>query len=489
MNDSADRTAEQALGAARIDSFPYRHRVADVMRGPVIGVPPQTPLAEASRIMIRERVGSLIVTVTDGRAVGIVTERDIIGALADKGGGAGAATVSDIMSSPVATVPSDAFLFVAFGRMPRLGINHLLAVDVDGRPVGMISASSLMRLRSTEALVIGDEVAGAENAGQLAHAFARLPVLARSLRAESVEALVVTGAISALIREMTARAAELAVRDMADAGWGAAPAPWCVLVLGSGGRGESALAADQDNAIVHEGSPADDAWFAEAGRRIAETLAAAGLPKCKGGVMAMNPEWRRSLAGWREEIGRWIRKKEGEALLSVDIFFDFAPAFGDRTLAERLRAEALEATSHAPMFLRMLAAELETKGTAIGPFGFFRTEQGRIDIKRGGFMPIVAAARILALKHRIPACGTVARIESLAAKGALGPADAESLIRAYKMLLGFLVEQQALDIAAGLAPSPRIEPGRLPAIRRRALREALRTGAAVGEIVQGPLSG
>ncbi len=484
--------ADQTPSLARVDSFPYRHRVAEVMRGPVIGVPPQTPLAEASRIMIRDRIGSLIVLGADGRAAGIATERDIIGALADRGGGAAQSPIAHVMSSPVASVPEDAWLFVAFGRMPRLGINHLLAIDADGRPVGMISASSLMRLRSTEALIIGDEIAGADDAAGLARAFGRLPLLTRALGAEGVEALVVTGAIAAIVRETTARAAELAQRGMADDGWGPPPAPWCVLVLGSGGRGESALAADQDNAIVyddgHEGSSAADAWFAEAGQRIAEILSQAGLPKCKGGVMAANPEWRRSLAGWREEIGRWIGKKEGEALLNVDIFFDFAPVYGDRALAERLRTAALDAASRAPLFLRLLAAELETKGTALGPFGFFRTEQGRIDIKRGGFMPIVAAARVMALKHRVARTGTLDRLDALVAQGRLGAADAERMIRACKILLGLLLEQQIEDIAAGRAPSAWVEPGRLPALRRKALRESLRAGEAIGAIVQGPLS-
>ena len=125
------------------------------MRGPVIGVSPETPLAEASRTMIREKIGSLIVLDGGGRAAGIATERDILGALANLGAAAAQTPIARVMSSPVASVSADAFLFVAFGRMPRLGINHLLAVDPDGRPVGMISASSLMRLRSTATLTWG----------------------------------------------------------------------------------------------------------------------------------------------------------------------------------------------------------------------------------------------------------------------------------------------------------------------------------------------
>src|SRR5690606_32195369 len=132
-------------------------------------------------------------------------------------------------------------------------------------------------------------------------------------------------------------AAEGMVRD----GHGPAPAPWCYLVLGSGGRGESLLAADQDNAIVHDGRAEDDAWFAELGRRASETLDEAGIPYCRGGVMAMNEAWRRSLADWRRQIDRWVAKAEGESLLNVDIFYDFQPVYGDRALAEALRTHAV----------------------------------------------------------------------------------------------------------------------------------------------------
>ncbi|MSO85403.1 MAG: CBS domain-containing protein [Rhodospirillales bacterium] len=161
MSDRPGPAPPQSREAARLDSFPYRHRVADVMRGPVVTVPPETPLAEASRTMIRERIGSLVVTDAEGAVRGIATERDFLRALAEMGPGAADAPISRVMSSPVATTLADSFLFVAFGRMPRLGVNHLLAVDARGWPVGMVSASALMRLRSTEALVIGDKVAAA----------------------------------------------------------------------------------------------------------------------------------------------------------------------------------------------------------------------------------------------------------------------------------------------------------------------------------------
>ena len=80
-------------------------------------------------------------------------------------------------------------------------------------------------------------------------------------------------------------------------------------VLGSAGRGESLLAMDQDNALVFaDGEPdgAEDRWFAALGAHVADILHEVGVPYCKGGVMAKNPQWRGSLATWRERIADWI---------------------------------------------------------------------------------------------------------------------------------------------------------------------------------------
>jgi signal-transduction protein with cAMP-binding, CBS, and nucleotidyltransferase domain len=472
----------------RIDSFPYRHRIADVMSHPVVTAPPTATIGAASQIMITERVGSLIVVDGEGRAAGIATERDILRAVALHGAAAADTPLAEVMSRPVYTVPADAFVFVAFGRMPRLGVRHLLVVDDAGRPAGVVSVSVLMQLRASRALVIGDEIACADNAAALANVWQRIPALVGALRQEGVEGLDITAVISAILRDLTARTAELAEQSMAETGWGPAPARWCVLVLGSGGRGESALTPDQDNAIVHAGTEADDAWFAEAGRRIAETLDLAGIPLCKGGVMAMNAAWRRSLTGWQQEIDRWIRKKEGESLLNVDIFFDSTAAMGDRTLAAELRRYAVAAASRAPLFLRMLATDLEDMHSSLGPFGILRTEQGRFDIKRGGFLPIVTAARIMALKNGSHALATNDRLTALSTQGAINAADAGNLIRSYGFLMHTLLDQQTADIAAGVKPSTRVDPRRLSPASRAVLRAALRHADLAAEIVQGAFS-
>ena len=59
---------------ARIDSFPYRHRLREVMSTPVLTATDSLTLNEAVRKMYEARVSSIVGVDADGRAAGIFTE-------------------------------------------------------------------------------------------------------------------------------------------------------------------------------------------------------------------------------------------------------------------------------------------------------------------------------------------------------------------------------------------------------------------------------
>ena len=469
---------------ARIDSFPYRHRVADVMTAPAVTVAGTAGLADAVSEMRRRGISSLLVVDGDGRPDGILTERDVLTAIVAHGAEALSRPVSAHLSRPVQAVPADAYLFTAIARMDRLGIRHLAVTDgLDGRLAGVVSARALLRQRAGTALVLGDEIAQARDGRDMAAVKARLPELAGALLAEQVPVLDVAGVISAVYRDISARAAVLSE---------AAPAPWCYLVLGSGGRGESLLSADQDNAIVHGGSGggsgADDAWYAELGGRASDLLDQAGIPYCKGKVMASNAAWRHDLGEWRRRVDGWVEKPSPESLLSVDIFYDFQPVHGDFALAGELRRHAVQAARSSPLFLALLAEQLRDRGAPLGLFGRIVTEAGRVDLKRGGTMPIVAGARVLALRCGSAAVATLPRLQAAVAAGHLNEGDAAALGGALEVLMELILEQQILDVAAGLEPSPRVETKRLPAPRRARLKSALKSVQTVDYAIHAALS-
>ncbi|MGE0121176.1 MAG: DUF294 nucleotidyltransferase-like domain-containing protein [Dongiaceae bacterium] len=468
---------------AGIDSYPYRHRVADIMSRPPITAAPEMTLVDAARRMQEAGIGALLSVDDSGRPRGILTERDLLAAVAAQGAAALAKPISAFAQSPVHAVTADDYLFTAIARMDRLKIRHLAVVDpATGALVGVVSARALLQQRAQKALALGDEIAVIDRAAAMADLYRRLPDLAADLLQDGLTAVATAAVLSAVLRDISARAAALAEGAMA----GPAPAAWCFLVLGSGGRGESLLAPDQDNAIVHDAAE-DDPWFAEVGKRAADFLDRAGILYCRGGVMAMNRDFRHSLAGWRKRIAGWVERPDGANLLNADIFFDFRPVHGSFALAGRLRELALEA-AQSPPFLAMLGAAVSDMGTPLGLLGGFRTEEGRVDLKRGGLLPLVSAARVMALHNRSAALDTGGRLAAAVAAGHLSPDDETQLTEAHELLLRLILKQQIADIGAGIAPSARIVVARLDKIVRSRLRQALRRIAQVDWTVRDSLT-
>ncbi len=477
----AQADAERTLH--RIDSYPYRHRVRDVMRAPAQFISPEATLGEALSRLMAERISSLYVRPFSGddenppaTETGIVTERDILRAIAAQGSAALALPVGQFMSRPLAVVPADAFVYRAVGRMSRLNVRHLGVADEAGRVIGALSARDLLRLRAGEAISLGDEIDVAADVHALAAAWARLPGVAASLVDEAVTARDVAAVISRELGALTRQAAVIAEARMRDAGLGDPPCSFAVAVLGSGGRGESLLAMDQDNALVFaEGRPGGpaDAWFERLGTHIADILHEAGVPYCKGGIMASSPQWRGSIATWQERVADWIRRSTPEALMSVDIFFDMRPVHGDGGMCTSLWRSGFDAAKGEVGFAKLLADAAGSVHPGLSLFGGFKTAEGRIDLKKTGLFAIVTTARVLAIRYHVVERSTPARLAGVKALGIGGAHDLEALIEAQGTFLDLILMQQVTDVARGTPPSNAVVVKGLSRRDRERLRAAL----------------
>ncbi len=474
--------------AAKLDSYPYRHRLSDVMARPPVTADGDISLSRACAVMEETGASSVLVLEEDGTLAGIVTETDIVARIARQGSAALSRPLSEIMTTPVPSLEGTCFLYRALARMERFGIRHMAVTDAAGRPIGIITPRHLLKMRSRQAVMIGDDVAQAQSAADLARSRQALPQLAAELRQEDVSAATVAGTISGVVRDMTQRGAELTETALAADGWGPPPAAYALLVLGSAGRGESLLAFDQDNALVHTGDPSADAWFAEFGRRLNDLLDQAGILLCKGEVMVRNPAWRRSLEDWRREVHSWVFQPKMETVLKVDIFFDMVFVHGDRALAARLRAESLEEARKSAFFQQFLEQNIARIGSPLGLLGRLTTEQGRVDAKKYGLLPLVSTARARSLGAGIDEVSTRERFRSLAAKDKLHAEDLASLLDAHEAILGILLDQQMSDIRAGYPPGTTVAPAALPRRQRARLKRAFERikllGALQGTVMQ-----
>ncbi len=185
--------------------------------------------------MAERRISSLLVgdSLQDSDALGIVTERDVLRALAREGGGGVRPAGRGGRQPAAADGAGGRADLPAIGRMANRNVRHLAALDAQDAVSGILTTRDLLKLRASSAIALGDDIDSAVTVPELARAFAKLPAMARALVAESVPARGVAAVIAREIGALTRRAAQMAEEQMAEAGQGPAPCAYAVLVLGS----------------------------------------------------------------------------------------------------------------------------------------------------------------------------------------------------------------------------------------------------------------
>ena len=122
--------------------------IAKVLQGKgraVETIAADAPLTAAVDRLGEKRIGALPV-VEDGRIVGIVSERDVIYCLRDRGREALDLALSEVMSAPAITVDSQTDVLHALALITERRIRHLPVVD-GGAIRGIVSIGDLVKYR------------------------------------------------------------------------------------------------------------------------------------------------------------------------------------------------------------------------------------------------------------------------------------------------------------------------------------------------------
>ncbi len=99
---------------------------------------------EAAIKMSDKNVSSLVVLDDNGRAVGIITERDLARRVCTKDIPSSSVTVENVISSPVKTVSPETRIDEVADLMVRNILRHLVVVDKNQEPVGITSATDIV---------------------------------------------------------------------------------------------------------------------------------------------------------------------------------------------------------------------------------------------------------------------------------------------------------------------------------------------------------
>lgn len=119
--------------------------VNQVMRKGVIVVDSGMPIVKCAEKMASNKIGSVVV-MEKGKAIGIVTERDMVRKVVSKGRKAStSAPIKKIMSTPIRVISKEKSVTEAVALMRRYGIKRLPVVDAQKKLVGIVTDSDITR--------------------------------------------------------------------------------------------------------------------------------------------------------------------------------------------------------------------------------------------------------------------------------------------------------------------------------------------------------
>lgn len=128
--------------------------VSEIMNETVITMDINTEIPVIAREMVRQDVGSVIIT-RDGKAVGIITERDLVRDIITKDKKPGKVHASKILSSPLVTVKPGTNIIEASELMLKSDIKRLPVLE-NGDIVGIVSNTDVLMVTPGLSTILKD---------------------------------------------------------------------------------------------------------------------------------------------------------------------------------------------------------------------------------------------------------------------------------------------------------------------------------------------
>ncbi len=115
----------------------------------VLTIEPTAALSAATKLLAQRRIGALVVTGADHRIVGIISERDIVRALGERGAQVLDAPVAEVMTRKVVTCSERDTTAELMEQMTAGKFRHLPVLE-QGRLVGIVSIGDVVKSRLEE---------------------------------------------------------------------------------------------------------------------------------------------------------------------------------------------------------------------------------------------------------------------------------------------------------------------------------------------------
>lgn len=115
----------------------------------LVTISPEASLTEAVQSLSQNRIGAIVATGPDGHLEGILSERDVVRILGERGPDVLSQPVSSVMTRAVVTCTADETVPAIMERMTRGRFRHVPVVS-GSKLVGIISIGDVVKYRVEE---------------------------------------------------------------------------------------------------------------------------------------------------------------------------------------------------------------------------------------------------------------------------------------------------------------------------------------------------
>lgn len=120
-------------------------RVLESKGSEVVTVRPDEDVSALVGLLMKHRVGALVVSPDGRQVVGIVSERDVVSALAERGTAVLTEPVSAIATVAVHTATPDSTVEELMTLMTRARVRHIPVLDAVGELAGIVSIGDVVK--------------------------------------------------------------------------------------------------------------------------------------------------------------------------------------------------------------------------------------------------------------------------------------------------------------------------------------------------------
>jgi CBS domain-containing protein len=446
----------------------FTSKIIDAGVRPPVFLDGSASVAQAARLMKEMHRRSIFVR--DGEKIGLFTTGDIRDIVAE--GLSTETLVRNRAQFSLLSCDKDEYIFNALLLMTRRNIHRVVVTDKN-ELIGVLAQVDLLSFFSNHSLLIAQQLSMATRVEDLEQVMHDMEGLITKLATQGMKMQQLARLVQVLNTQMMARLWEMTAPPEVFANT-------ALLALGSEGRGEQILKTDQDNALILS-EDIDPAAVEQAARTFTQHMISLGYPPCAGGIMASEPLWRHTVAGWSKVLREWARQSQGEALMNLGIFLDAEVVCGPTawltSCRQALRAGLIDDTTWLSRMALPALHQFQSKKTD-GGGGFWRQMLNRehnvtIDIKKAAIFPIVHGVRILSLEADIDATNTFERLEALVSREVLEKPFANDVAEALSFLMHLRLESGLRSIQENKEATNNVNTASLSNLDKDLLKDSL----------------